>query len=381
MGAWRTFPKYRWYPMWWFNTSRGAEWFGIYLWIGKDYAWLMDWNVMGMCFGFASVMWTIFLMLQAVALKNYVEWYHLIGQMLWLLGNYWWQWGELHDVCLPTETSVYPVHEEEARVILAAGLVWITIYYVILRPLRIFPKPSQIALDDYNDSGVDPPAHLSFMFRTGRQYENIHVYMWLGKDWAWNAASPITWWISAIPTLYISIDFIYRSSFLRHGIINHIHFIVLFTWVTANLIWAWGEIYMADYDDVLPLFPPEEYIEDAWLTCRWYSLWVLMISTCILVTMYAIWIPMSALDLVIEKDEPITIWEAAEHAEHAHGDGHGDSHGHGGHGDGHAHGHGDHGPDKGHDSKGHDKGHDSKGHGHDSKGHGHDSKSMSVSAH
>ena len=45
--------------------------------------------------------------------------------------------------------------------------------------------------------------------------------------------------------------------------------------VMANLVWAYGEIFLPEYDEPLPLLPVPDDAEGL-LTMRWWSAWTLV---------------------------------------------------------------------------------------------------------
>jgi hypothetical protein len=72
------------------------------------------------------------------------------------------------------------------------------------------------------------------------------------------------------------------------GLVNHIHYLMQFLWVMANLVWAYGELFFPIvYDDPLPIFP---VTAQALHSMRWFSSWILVVAFVMGVALHAIWI-------------------------------------------------------------------------------------------
>eukprot|EP00596_Hydrurales_sp_CCMP1899_P003799 CAMPEP_0119037100 /NCGR_PEP_ID=MMETSP1177-20130426/5217_1 /TAXON_ID=2985 /ORGANISM="Ochromonas sp, Strain CCMP1899" /LENGTH=469 /DNA_ID=CAMNT_0006997863 /DNA_START=947 /DNA_END=2356 /DNA_ORIENTATION=+ len=95
------------------------------------------------------------------------------------------------------------------------------------------------------------------------------------------------WIIFVIPTMLIAMDFVYVSLYSKRLIIDHIHYVAQLLWVTANAIWAGGELFDQRYDTPYPLVnPPRE----ARVTLRWYSAWTLIVACVPVVVLYIVWL-------------------------------------------------------------------------------------------
>jgi hypothetical protein len=88
-----------------------------------------------------------------------------------------------------------------------------------------------------------------------REYENLHIALWLLKDTCWVTAgtyenSPFWYnaWRTAgmvmiIPTLAVAIHICWKS---RHHIADLFHNIAVCLWIAANAVWMTGEFFYAD---------------------------------------------------------------------------------------------------------------------------------------
>lgn len=261
----------------------------MYLWAAKDLAWTQDWYYTGMVFGGVAVAWSFVLLGRAVLLRNWNEVVHYIAQFVWLFGNYWWMWGELSDWFndYDDDVGMYNERQRQSGIMMLAALVYLGVArlpYVN----RLF-KTSAHALSLYDEPHLKPHRWLRAVFPTWRSYENIHIFFWLGKDAAWNHSWGIMWWIFSVPTVLLSLDFCYMTSFYPSSTVDHLHYVVQLLWVGANLVWAWGEIYgNEDFDDPSNLFPHDAYYSVR--SARWYSGWILVLAFLIVLLQQILWV-------------------------------------------------------------------------------------------
>jgi len=195
-----------------FYTIRGSEYLHLYLWVLKDLSWTQDWLYSGYIFGILAIVWSCFLISRSLYYHNFYETIVSISQLLWLVANFWWMTGEVHDYHYPDEPSQYLRRQQQASYIMIAALCWLGIYYLIIRPLGLL-KPSEKAISIYDDTGLTP--RFPAIFNTWREYENIHILFWLGKDTAWSTDIPSMWVVFVIPTLTIAFDFVLVTSMIK----------------------------------------------------------------------------------------------------------------------------------------------------------------------
>ena len=139
-----------------------------------------------------------------------------------------------------------------------ADLVWILLYFVILKPFRIFERlglPSQSSLAAHKEHFTSVDIQPRFpCFANWREYEQIHILFWLGKDYAWNSIDAPLWYVCSISTLLIGVDFMWESAQQENAGIEFAHYLATFFWIIANMIWAIGEIFYSDRDFPFDLF-------------------------------------------------------------------------------------------------------------------------------
>ena len=70
--------------------------------------------------------------------------------------------------------------------------------------------------------------------------------------------------------------------------VNHIHYLMQFLWVMANLVWAYGELFLhLVHDDPMPLFPLNL---QHFHSMRWLSSWILVVAFVLGVVLHVVWI-------------------------------------------------------------------------------------------
>jgi hypothetical protein len=293
-GALTTLPRDKW--EWkWFSTVKGSDWLHLYMWMVKDLAWAQGWYAVGMISGAAALVWSAVLEYLALKEKNYVEAWHYMAQFLWLLGNFWWMWGDLHDTAYPKEVPLYAEAKSQSAVVLIAAMAFLTFNYAVLRPFKLLPPAPDHSAQRYNDSEVKPPPHLHllFLFPTWRQYEHVHILLWLGKDLALALLAPVPWCAASALTLAVAADFAATTSSYPGMAVDHAHYVAQLLWVVASAAWAFDELLLRGGDtdtDVAPLLPPTPA---ALRSGRWWSAWILIAALALLAALHAAWLALS----------------------------------------------------------------------------------------
>jgi hypothetical protein len=199
--------------------------------------------------------------------------------------------GELHDWYYPKSGLIYNARKIECQHIMEFALAWILLYFCILKPFRVFERlgcPIQETnprhRENFFDAGIEPRFPC---FTTWRQYEQIHILFWLGKDYAWNTLDVPLWYICSICTLLIAIDFMFETSQQEGMGVEFTHYLSTFIWIIANMTWAIGELFYPARDYPYDLFSESS---EAPLTARWYSAWILIFAIAPLLVLYIVWI-------------------------------------------------------------------------------------------
>src|SRR5258706_14235683 len=81
------------------------------------------------------------------------------------------------------------------------------------------------------------------MFNNIRDYENVHIALWLLKDSCWVMLWKTGGMIMIIPTLAVAIHIAYRS---RKKVHDLFHNIAVCLWISANATWMTGEFFYSD---------------------------------------------------------------------------------------------------------------------------------------
>jgi uncharacterized membrane protein YiaA len=179
--CWLHWPDEPWSPHWYVSV-RGQESMHIYLWIAKDLSWVQAYYYAGMIFGTLSVAWMLYILVQAIRKRSLDEIWTTIAHVLWLVANFVWMIGELHDTKYPNARSMYDAREAECGFIMMVALIWIGLYYAILKPMKLMNETTSKP-EEYDTTGLK--CRFSWFFKTWREYENFHILLWIGKDLAW----------------------------------------------------------------------------------------------------------------------------------------------------------------------------------------------------
>lgn len=242
--AWMNPPDVPFTPLYLLFHQRGQENLHIYFWILKDLAWMQalgGWYYCGFICGSMAIAWSLLLALKAIFVtKNHHEAYLNIGQAGWLMGNYIWMSGELYDLKYSDDDGevLYSERTAIAGHILLASFLYLLIFFIFLKPFNILPKPSEESIKVYDTPGL-LPKRMERFFSTWRDYENIHILFWCGKDLSWNTMRPETYWFFSTLTILESIDFSITSLFHSDLIIDHSHFIATFF---GYLVISYGQL-------------------------------------------------------------------------------------------------------------------------------------------
>ena len=83
------------------------------------------------------------------------------------------------------------------------------------------------------------------MFKKIREYENLHIALWLLKDTCWVMTWRIPGMLMIIPTLLVAIHIAWKS---KDHLDDLFHNIAVCLWIAANATWMTGEFF---YEDTL----------------------------------------------------------------------------------------------------------------------------------
>ena len=176
----------------------------IYLWIAKDLCWTQSWFYLGIASACAAVLWSVTTLAYHIWRRDFRNsWLHL-AEFAWLLANFLWMYGELHDERLPLEK---PLEEHYTRVsgeLMEAALCWLLLFYVLLHPLRALQLEPP-------EAGGGKAEGLGAVCWSPSHYEDLHVLFWLGKDCAWNHMNLALWYLFLVPTLLVAADFVWTA--------------------------------------------------------------------------------------------------------------------------------------------------------------------------
>jgi len=83
------------------------------------------------------------------------------------------------------------------------------------------------------------------LFQNLREYENLHIVLWLMKDTCWLLEWKLAGVCMAIPTIGVALHITWRH---RKNNAELFHSIAVSNWICANAVWMLGEFF---YDDTL----------------------------------------------------------------------------------------------------------------------------------
>lgn len=81
------------------------------------------------------------------------------------------------------------------------------------------------------------------LFRTQRDIENLHIFLWLMKDNAWCHDWHFVGMAFIMPTLAVQL---YLTWLVRKDVHEIFHAVAVLFWITANGIWMTGEFFFND---------------------------------------------------------------------------------------------------------------------------------------
>jgi len=76
-----------------------------------------------------------------------------------------------------------------------------------------------------------------------KRLENLHVAVWLLKDYSWCATARWLGLLMVVPTLGLAVHLAYQT---RRDAEDFIHSLAVVFWLAANVTWMTGEFYFED---------------------------------------------------------------------------------------------------------------------------------------
>ena len=86
------------------------------------------------------------------------------------------------------------------------------------------------------------------VFKNIREYENLHIALWLIKDTCWCMSERLAFlkpvgMFMIVPTLVVAVDLAWKS---RKNTADLFHNIAICLWISANATWMTGEFFYED---------------------------------------------------------------------------------------------------------------------------------------
>ena len=114
-----------------------------------------------------------------------------------------------------------------------------------------------------------------------REYENMHIALWLLKDTCWVMSFKVGGMLMIIPTIAVAVHLTWKS---RKSVSDLFHNTAVCLWITANAIWMTGEFF---YNDGF----------------RPYSTVLFLLGLIVVATYYLVYFPKRNA-VSVEKEEP-----------------------------------------------------------------------------
>jgi len=226
----------------WVVSVHGIEYMQLSLWLVKDWAWSQYWMYPAMICGVLALVTSVVLMIIAAREAVVSEAILSLGTMLWLLGNFVWMVGEFweDDVIADPEEgeAFYNKMYVASRYIQLTASIWFFLYFWVFLPLNVFwEEQGSYLLTALNHNSPKPR-----FFKTFRDYESLHLFLWALKDLMWVWDLPAGYVILILPTMILHLDLLWLFASHLDQFIDFGHYGVLFFWLLANACWAFGEL-------------------------------------------------------------------------------------------------------------------------------------------
>jgi hypothetical protein len=76
-----------------------------------------------------------------------------------------------------------------------------------------------------------------------KRLENLHIAVWLLKDYSWCASAHWLGLLMIVPTIGLAVHLAYQT---RRDSEDFIHNLAVVSWLLANVTWMMGEFYFED---------------------------------------------------------------------------------------------------------------------------------------
>jgi len=261
-----------------FKSTHGREYPLLYLWLVKDFTWCaLHFYHVGMASGSLSLVYTVALVIVNLRERQYREGWKAGCLLLWLSANYSWMVGEFFVQNLGYNETFYDKSQHICQITSLFAVTANVVYFSMILPFKLLPNK---APDDHHFQvlGAAPRTPSFLSVKDFRDYEGIHVFFWSVKDCSWSFENKIVFIPALLFTVLINLDILCRYKKTPNNTFHAVNFGVLLIWVTANGIWAIGELFVenehelskADLDAFKFPFPPTNKI----LIMRYLACWV-----------------------------------------------------------------------------------------------------------
>lgn len=283
-------------------TERGADYVALLLWIVKDWSWSQwRWTVSAFAFGTAAAIWivgttlytTYQYRLYSETFKGFVLTLWLAALYVWMMGEFWTLWMAHHEMY---ENIFQDGGATIAKWVLLVAVLLYTTFFVVAVPLDVFAEDRQNSKVLQRLEETSPSFPARNLFKEFRIYSALHFYTWVLKDCMWAWELPTACALAFGVTIGLNFDLLWRfaSNKNENNYIDLIHYVVIFLWVVANGLWAFGELVAntTATDDQFRKYtwPHWKDIPRTTFHFRYAAGWVFFVAASILVVFYLHWI-------------------------------------------------------------------------------------------
>ena len=181
----------------------------VYLWIAKDLCWTQSWFYPGIVAASATVIWSVITLSYYITRRDFRNsWLH-VAEFVWLLANFLWMYGELHDERNPHTKSVIVEYTAVSGLMMEGAMCWLAVFYLVIYPLRVLQDVRYTNRE--SKCSRCNSSTTSLLCWSNSHYEDLHVLFWLGKDTAWNHLNLVLWYLFLVPTLLVAVEFVWSS--------------------------------------------------------------------------------------------------------------------------------------------------------------------------
>ena len=317
--VWCSYPAIKWNIRWYFGL-RGAQYFQLYLWIIRDFAWAQarfldgttKYAVLNYSFGAAigalAVIWAALLFLRSIYHRQVNEIFYTFSVFLWQASTYWWCLGTLLDNRYNTDSREESRMRDCMSILIFTFLVQ-AFYHVIVRfwwkttvnrVLSKFDEP-RLQYATWHFQCIPNFLHMNW-----RDFEHFQILFWVGKEIGASGGNRGYWVICYLLTFFVALFLINSSINTRRTMIDHCHYLGIAIWLFGVGIVEMGPLFFKGTHNWWEYLPPRRAESDIY--CYFYGSYAILFAFVPVIILHIIWIVATCLGLI--KDDDVAEEEA-----------------------------------------------------------------------